>query len=240
MHIRNLVALLLALTVLTACNINVQAPLSDTEQAAAATIVAQTMQAVASAQSQPLASPAAVLATPTYSKPVLSITGDSNCRTGPGGSFEVVTSFTPGTSLDLVGHNTANNYWEVKIPNSEETCWVWGQYATATGSFESLPESAAPAAAGAGSPNRPAALYYSYKCENGSITTDLSWSDSADNETGYRVYRFDQLVVDLPEGSTSYTDTEPLPAGTFLQYGVAAYNSAGESAKRIQEFTACP
>ena len=211
---------LLALA-LAACTLNLQLPLSGEQQQEAATIVALTLQAVGT--------PAG-----PYEKPMLNITGNSNCRSGPGGSFELITAFTPGTALELIGRNSANNYWQVRIPNSEDTCWVWGEYASATGSYESLPESA-PVSAG-GVPARPSSLYYDYTCPFGQLTTHLSWGDAADNEAGYRVYRYDLLLADLPANSTAYTDVVTVTPYAALQYSVEAYNGDGASAQRTINF----
>lgn len=66
---------------------------------------------------------------------------------------------------------------------------------------------------------------------------DLSWTDNADNEDGFRVYRAQSTgsttgdytqVADLAANTTSYTDTG-LSDGTEYYYRVSAYNSAGES-----------
>jgi hypothetical protein len=241
MQLRRLVTVLFAASFLSACTINIQAPPSSSDQNAAATIVAQTLQAIGT----PLASPTAssgsstASATPDTSKPVLSITGDSNCRTGPGANFAVVTGFTPGTDLEIVAQDTADNYWLVKIPNTEETCWVWGKYATAKGDLANIPQSTPTAEANANAPARPGSLFYNFNCSSGTSTVSFSWADVADNETGYHVYRGDQLIADLPAGSVSYTDSLQVPSGSALQYSVAAYNNAGESAKRNAIFTIC-
>lgn len=231
--LRNLVAPFVAASILSACTINVHLPLAPNEEQAAATIVAQTLQALGKPLGTPPASSPTI--TPTYTPPKLSITGNSNCRTGPGAGFKAVTAFVPGTILDLVGKDSANNYWQVKIPNSQETCWVWGQYATATGSYDSLPESA-PVSSGGGAPARPGSLFYTYTRPFGNLTTELTWSDAADNETGYRVYRFDLLLADLPANSTTYTDVESVTPGTDLQYSVEAYNGSGASPQRTISF----
>ncbi len=231
-HRITLILTTLSAVLLAACNLNVQLPLSQSQQQEAATIVAQTLQALGTPA--PLASPAAI--TPTYSKPILTITGNSNCRTGPGASYKIVTAFTPGTTLELVGKDSANNYWQVTIPNSQETCWVWGQYATPSGSYDSLPEAASAGSSASGVPARPGSLFYTYECPFGNLTTHLTWSDSADNETGYHVYRFDLLLADLPANSTSYTDVETVTPYIDLQYSVEAYNSAGASPARTVSF----
>ncbi len=64
---------------------------------------------------------------------------------------------------------------------------------------------------------------------------DLSWTDNADNESGFKVERslsatsgFSQVAV-VGENVTSYRDTG-LSAGTAYCYRVRAYNAAGNSA----------
>jgi len=65
-------------------------------------------------------------------------------------------------------------------------------------------------------------------------TLTLSWTDNANNETGYRVER--RLaggtfapVVTLAANATIFADTA-LAAGTAYEYRVFAFNSAGDSA----------
>lgn len=260
MQARNLVALLSASVFLAACNINVQAPPPPQQQGA--TIVSRTLESAAITPfaspvlaTKPFASPASngtptvmvipsptgsftpiASITPTGGKAMLSITGNSNCRSGPGGSFKYITAFIPGTKLEIVGYSAENNYWQVKMPNSTDTCWVWGQYATATGDIAHLPTPAPVYSVGT-VPSRPGSLFYTYDCSYGSLTTELKWADNADNETGYRVYRFDQLLANLPPNATSYIDKQPVSPGTALQYSVEAYNDAGSSQRRTINFT---
>lgn len=259
MHLRNLVALQLAAALLAACNINVPAPRPQPEQDAIATMVEQTLQAAAitpfaspvAPPSSPAASPGS--ATPTSSpsptatstkpgdKPMLEVTGNSNCRSGPGASFKNVTSFTPGVKLEIVGKNIENNFWQVKMPNSQETCWVWAAYVTTSGNTDAVPETtAAVPTALAAVPSQPGALFYTYECTTYSISVSLKWSDRADNETGYRIYRGDSIVADLSAGATTYDDTVMLTPPQTLQYSIVAYNGNGESAPSRQSFTACP
>lgn len=153
MQLRNLVGVFLAASLLAGCNLpaqlpTVQFPTVQNGQQAVATVVAETLAPVQTL----LPATISITATPSMSKATLSITGNSNCRKGPGASFKVVTAFTPGTDLEIVGRNTENNYWQVKIPNSEDTCWVWGQYATASGSLDTIPETT-PASAASSAPH---------------------------------------------------------------------------------------
>lgn len=262
MHLRNLVAIFVAAAFLAACNLGVPAPVSHPDQNAIETAVEQTLQAGAvtpfispagpattvvgsgtpgiTPSASPSVSPT-VTRTPSGDKPTLSITGNSNCRTGPGASFKNVTGFTPGAELEIVGRYTPTNFWLVKIPGSTETCWVWGEFATAKGNIESVPETTpvVPTAL-ALPPTQPGALFYSYECTNYSISVTLTWSDKANNEKGYRIYRGDSQVADLPAGSSSYDDTVSLAPPQSLQYSVVAYNDNGESSPSRVSFTACP
>ncbi|MFP4136694.1 MAG: fibronectin type III domain-containing protein, partial [Candidatus Acetothermia bacterium] len=56
----------------------------------------------------------------------------------------------------------------------------------------------------------------------------LSWTDSSDNEQGFRLYRNDQRIATLGSDTTSYVDTGLDPNESY-KYEVAAYNEAGES-----------
>ena len=51
----------------------------------------------------------------------------------------------------------------------------------------------------------------------------------ASDANGFRVYRQDALVADLPANVTSYTDIGRVEQGTDLTYSVEAYNDAGVS-----------
>jgi hypothetical protein len=66
-----------------------------------------------------------------------------------------------------------------------------------------------------------------------SSQVNLSWTDNATNESGFRIHRsVDQVVwaeiATVPSNSTAYTDTSVI-AGTTYYFKVVAYNSAGTS-----------
>ncbi|MFZ5905033.1 MAG: hypothetical protein ACOYZ8_15925 [Chloroflexota bacterium] len=217
----------------------------------AATIVAQTLTGAPLATptapgtpqtplASPLApgtpSPTATLTptiTPTYSTPFLRINESTNCRTGPGQEYEIVFTFLPGASTEIVAHYPADNYWVVKLPNSNNTCWVWGEYATPSGSYWAVPSTTPPPTATAVPPAAPRGLTYSYLCTYNGVnidaTTTLTWKDMANNETGYRVLRLGTGIVELPANSTTYTDTYAVNAGDTITYSIVAFNSSGSS-----------
>ena len=233
---------ILALAAL-ACNINAATPSS---QPGLATIVAQTMQVVMSETTNPppLNTPVEASTTPsttpaatqTAAKPILTINKNTTCRSGPSSNSSIITTFTPGTTLEITGKDTADDFWLVKIPNTSETCWASGQDATPSGGYASLPEVTPTASTPQGVPTKPGSLFYQYSCSFGNVTAQLTWADTSNNETSFHVYRNGTLIATLPANSTSYTDTTTISAGGSLTYGVTAYNNAGESAARTQSF----
>jgi len=78
---------------------------------------------------------------------------------------------------------------------------------------------------------RPGNLAYTYDCTSGVVNISLSWTDTANNEDGYRIYRDGTKVAELAAGSTSYNEIAP-GAGKYT-YKVAAFNATGESASEV-------
>ena len=241
--ISKLLPALLVLSFLAACNfpgINANTSISPQDQAA--TVVAMTLQAsgISTAPgfvSTPFASPAPP--TPTV-KPTLSInTNNAKCRSGPSSDSKVIATYPGGTIVDMVARDTADSYWAVKDPASGDLCWIQAQDATPGGSFDSLPEVTPQASSAAGVPARPGSINYTFSCDNATLTTNMSWTDAADNENGYRVYRLGTQVADLPANSTSFSENIPYTAGTSITYSVEAYNDSGASPQRSITFH-CP
>jgi hypothetical protein len=239
---RKLIAQIIALAfVLAACNIGVKAPLPANVNEAVATIVAQTLQAatelaVKGSTAEP-PTPVASPLPPTTSAPVLTINDPTNCRSGPGTNFQLIMAFTPGTKLLLLGKDTADNYWLVQIPQTQNTCWVPGEYATAGGNFAGLPEVTPTAGTVSNAPARPSSLFYNYACASlTEATITLTWKDTANNESGYRVYSNGTLIADLPANSTTFTDNVSRGPGSVFSYSIEAYNNTGASSSRTGNF----
>jgi len=60
----------------------------------------------------------------------------------------------------------------------------------------------------------------------------LTWSDTSDNEDGFRIYRDGDKIAELDPDTTSYVDTE-LKEGTIYTYRVSSYKEAGESSSSL-------
>ena len=72
--------------------------------------------------------------------PLVSVSVATNCRVGPGKVYDRVGALQVGEVAEVVGRNEAGNYWYIRNPRqSNGLCWLWGEYATVTGSFASLP-----------------------------------------------------------------------------------------------------
>ncbi len=237
----------LSLLAFTACNF--PGDTGDTSlQQEAATIVALTLSAQ-SIQGDGTGTPAntsmpgatgtaTVTITPTYSVPMLKVNESTNCRSGPGQAFEILFTFLPGASAEIVGSYPQDNYWIVKMPGSQKTCWIWGEYSTASGSHWTVPSMTPPAPPTLSPPASPSNFRYNYFCTlAGEVTTDLTWSDRATNEAGYRVFRNGTLVATLPAGATSYSETISININDTLIYGVASFNSTGTSTQSTISFS---
>jgi hypothetical protein len=237
---RHVVLLTMVILSLPACTVGPLAP-NAAPVDAVGTIVAMTMQAHGSATAPAFtattqASPAPVTAT---TKPTVAIkTNNAQCRAGPAPKFDVIATYSAGTTVDMVAKDTADGYWLVKDPSSGTSCWVQTQDATAAGSFDLLPE-VTPQAGTQGAPAQPTVFYPNYSCDPTGLTTTLTWNDAADNEKGYRVYRDGVQIADLPANSTKYSETIAFTLGSQVTYAVEAYNDAGASPQRTLSFH-CP
>jgi hypothetical protein len=77
-------------------------------------------------------------------------------------------------------------------------------------------------------PNTPVWSVYKYTCKlvdgGGTMTMNLTWTDSSNNEDGYTVYRDKQVIATLAPNSTYYVDVAFVATGKTLSYSVEAFN----------------
>jgi hypothetical protein len=76
--------------------------------------------------------------TPTV--PMVSVSKETNCRTGPGTAYvDVLGILHPGETAEVVGRSVSSDFWIIKLPAKPgTTCWLWGNYATVTGNTSGL------------------------------------------------------------------------------------------------------
>jgi hypothetical protein len=131
-----------------ACNLPSVTPAPPVDVDATFTSLALTQ----AGQSPPAGLPTFSLATPsltliptitltgTPSVPMVSVSVDTNCRTGPGVIYDYLTALLVGEKAEVIGKYTSvsPNYWVIK--KNSVTCWLWGQYAIVEGNTSNLPE----------------------------------------------------------------------------------------------------
>ena len=240
MNSRNLIWIPISLLILfcSACGTTSQAPEPLTVNEAASTLVALTDQAVK--QSARLSTPTISLptSTPTFSKPLLYINDNTQCRTGTSSNFQAVAALSRGVTVELIGKDTSQSAWLIHAPNNAGICWVLAGDGSPSGDYESLPE-VTPQPSTQKPPGTPVFVSWNYYCtySNGVLynaTVNLSWIDPANDANGFRVYRHGTQIADLPAKTTSIIDTVEVVTGTDLSYGVAAYNDAGLSPQQTK------
>jgi uncharacterized protein YraI len=244
---RKLVLICLCL-LLTACNL----PLGedsgdDMEKHMAATIVAMTLNAANTIPTNtraPLPTPTLGVTktptptiTPTYSVPLLTVNEPTNCRTGPGQSYDIIFTLLAGATVEIVGRYPTNNYWTVKVQGLDEPCWVWGEYSTASGSHWTVPTVNPPATASPSPPEAPSISNWEYECGFGNVTVTLEWRDRADDESGYRIYRNGESIAELPPNSSAFTEVVESDPGESFTYLIEVVNSAGTASSSPINFS---
>ena len=89
-------------------------------------------------------------------------------------------------------------------------------------------------------PNAPSILQITSSVCNGSgLAVTLSWSDNADNEDGFRIYRDGGLIQTVGANVTTYNDNAPHKNSAYT-YAVEAYNGVGASAQTTVNSQVCP
>jgi len=173
--------------------------------------------------------------TPTYSIPMLNFEDNVNCREGPGKDYKVVTVIRTGQNAEVVGK--LENFWVVKNPNGGGNCWIAGDLAVASGSTWALSTMTAPALPTRKPPNPPTWSKYNYNCVyaagGSTLTMEMRWTDQANNETGYKVYRDGQLIATLAADTNTYTDIAFLESGKSFNYYIEAFSDSSQASSSI-------
>jgi hypothetical protein len=251
-HRRVSIALTALLIGILACNLPggaaTETPTPEENLAATITAQAGTLEAPSATPGPPTETPT-ITPTSTPSVPMVSVSSATNCRTGDSAAFDLLYTLKVGDKAEVVGKNTASGYWIIKYPGGQ--CWLWGQYATVTGDISGLPEFPAPATPTPSELAAPSNFHATSSCSpSGAIFTrnihvNLTWTDNAPNEEGYRIYRGGNLLATLAADSTSYSDDttilfivqigtpNPTPqTPPSIKYVIEAFNGNGSSKQR--------
>ncbi len=146
-----------------ACNLPgaspTELPAGESETAIAGTVAARialtsTVEASATqvspvATNPPLASATVpgVSATPTLARtatpavPLVSVSVNTNCRSGPARVYDYLGALLVGETEEVVAQSTVPNYWYITNPDRPGGfCYLWGEHATVVGDTQNLPE----------------------------------------------------------------------------------------------------
>lgn len=254
---------MLLIVALSACNLP-----SGSSEATATPDLALTLTALANNGGQPVASAGPqetatpeFTATPgpteTPSIPQVTVSTDTNCRTGPGVVYDNIGALFIGQVGTVVGKNSQTGYWIINNPGKTGTCWLYPQYATVTGNTANLQEYSippTPTPTATSTPTQTPTPSIPAPINNPTITKVciplvlptynytgvLNWEDKSNNENGFNIYFNGALFASVPANSTSFAlPPLPLATGTPAKWGVEAFNSAGKAA--IKDVTMiCP
>ncbi|MBE0681040.1 MAG: hypothetical protein IH589_03935 [Anaerolineales bacterium] len=195
--------------------------------------------------------------TPTPSVPQVSVSTNTNCRTGPGTEYDLIGALLVGQTATVVGKNTSTNYWIINNPGKSGTCWLWGQYATVSGNTAGLTEYAippTPTPLPTSTPTATATLAPPVAVDNLTAakicipivlptyqyTGSINWEDKSNNEKGFNIYLNGAFFGAVGPNVVTYPIPPlPFPAGTPMKLGVEAFNDAGKSATK-EVVIVCP
>lgn len=172
--------------------------------------------------------------TPTYSVPMLTVRGSTNCRTGPGEDYEIIFTYLSGKELEIAGRYDPGDFWLVKSSESPTgTCWLWGEHVDVTGSYWAVSSVTPPPTVTARPPRAPGILNWEFLCSGGTLTFTVTWADNANNEAGYRIFRNGQPLIDLPADTTTYTDSYVNSPDESVEYYLQAFGPSGTANSSI-------
>lgn len=259
---RNLFLSLFLVIALSACNL----PSGDgtdngtpTVDALALTVTAQYVllnQSSATPQFTPTLGPTSTPAfTATPSIPQVTVSTNTNCRTGPSTQYDNIDSLLVGQTGTVVGKNSQTGYWIINRINGSGTCWLYPQYATVSGNTANLPEYPVPptptpsntptptATATLAPPAAVTNLVAAKVCvpiipPNYQFGGVITWTDNANNEDGFKIYLGNALQGNVPANATNYP-IPPIVSAVPITMSVEAYNAGGASAK-VNVIISCP
>jgi hypothetical protein len=211
-----------------AMTLQAQPPLARTVSVTATSAASTLVTATTTLLSTPTKGAGTATITPTYSTPVLTVLEQTNCREGPGQDYQVVFTYLASRKLEIAGRYDPTNFWLVKSPDTKSgTCWLWGEYVELSGSYWVVPTLTPPPTATLAPPQAPSLTSWNYDCSGGNLNFILEWEDRASDETGYRIFRNGEAVVELPANSTSFTESVPTEAGKETTYYLQVYGPSG-------------
>jgi hypothetical protein len=76
---------------------------------------------------------------PSTGAVIVSVSMDTNCRTGPGEKYPSIGSLMIGETAEVVGRSPGGDFWIIKNLDDPGNCWLWAIHATVIGVTSKLP-----------------------------------------------------------------------------------------------------
>ncbi len=77
---------------------------------------------------------------PTSEKPMVTVSQVTNCRAGPGSSYDWLGALNVGQQAEVFGKDPSNSSWYIRNPDNQNGfCWIYGSFATITGNSSLVP-----------------------------------------------------------------------------------------------------
>jgi hypothetical protein len=187
---------------------------------------------------------ATITLTPSPSIPMLTVSADTNCRSGPSKAYDYLGALLIGKSAEVVGKNTSTGYWIIKNPERDGNCWLWGNYATVTGDTSKLqefpiPATPTPSAAGAIKGLKANKLCF-FDGFGYQLSGSITWQASSNTEQYWIFLNGNLHGGTFADQATIYAiPAINLAPGGSISMGVQAVSDTGNSPLREVTIT-CP
>lgn len=165
----------------------------------------------------------------------ITLTKNSNCRMGPSTFYHVVDQISSGKVFQVLGRDADNTWWQIVNATGRE-CWISSENADENTDFSGV-EIKEPLPL----PNPPGQFFITNQsCQPGvkKFIVTMKWSSGGTGETGFRIYRDGEKIVELKATKFTHQDNFA-PINRNISYEIEALNENGASQRVAQFVPAC-
>lgn len=169
--------------------------------------------------------------TPTFSLPTVYFDSNVNCRMGPGTDYGIIVLIKEGSTAEILGTN--GTHWVVQPTNTSDICWVPAEFVTPEGSYWVVGTMTQPSTPTPIPPTSPGwkRWYYSCSYQNGNsiLTMEMEWIDKSNNEEGFRVFRDNDMIAEVPANTISFIDVVTVESGQKFNYRIQVFSGSAKA-----------
>ncbi len=165
----------------------------------------------------------------------ITLTKNSNCRMGPSTFYHIVDQISAGKVFAVLGRDADSAWWQIVNATGRE-CWISAENADENTDFSSV-EIKQPLPL----PNPPGQFFITNQsCQPGvkKFIVTMKWSSGGSGETGFRIYRDGEKIVELKATKFTHQDNFA-PINRNISYEIEALNENGASQRVAQFVSAC-